>query len=228
MLSEGLFGKRFEALVFGPQVSDEFLAAFAEELRGYSRFFAAVSVNLHQIPLALKLFGGLGVKVCAPIAHPLNALPTELKMAQAAYASEQGADWVDVHVNVGHVRAGRYDLVRDDLARVVEAVKNVEKVIVTIDSAYLSKREVVEVCGVVEEVGADMIRTNTGFGMEVGEGDVGFMAKSCGIPVIACGGIDDAVKALKMLVAGAALVATSKPLEVVRGFVRLLKVLEGG
>lgn len=101
--------------------------------------------------------------VCTVIGFPLGYNTTAVKAAEAEQALREGADEIDMVVNLGNVKAGRFDQVTEEIKKLKDiAGDKVLKVIV--ETCYLSEEEKIALCGCVTDAGADYIKTSTGFG----------------------------------------------------------------
>ena len=124
--------------------------------------FASVCVNPSWIPLVSKQLKGTGVKTCSVISFPLGSETPEMKAMEASYVIGQGADEVDMVINIGRLKNKEYDAVREDIAAVKRAVG--DKVLkVIIETCLLTDEEKEKMCDIVVEAGADFIKTSTGF-----------------------------------------------------------------
>jgi deoxyribose-phosphate aldolase len=145
--------------------------------------------------------------------HGQNATP--VKVAEAERARADGADELDVVINVGRLLAGEPDAVRDEIARVVEAISAPVKVI--IETGLLTDDQKRDACRAAERAGADMVKTSTGFaegGAEVE--DVELMSEY--LPVKASGGVGDYATAKAMFDAGAVRIGASSGVAIVEDF----------
>ena len=179
--------------------------------------FASVCVNSCWVPLCAERLAGTGVNVCTVIGFPLGAMSTAGKAAEAAAAVADGADELDMVINVGWLVAGEDDLVRDDIAAVVAAAKG-RCVKVIIETCLLDDEQKVRACGLSVEAGATFVKTSTGFstgGATVH--DVALMAKTVAgrCKVKASGGIHNAAEAQAMIDAGADRIGTSSGIAIV-------------
>lgn len=195
-----------------PQV--ERLCAEAIEHR-----FASVCVNSCWVPLAADLLDGSDVRVCTVIGFPLGAMSTAGKAAEATCAVADGADELDMVINVGWLLAGEDDAVREDIAAVVKAARG-RCVKVILETCLLSDEQIVRACELSVAAGASFVKTSTGFstgGATVH--DVELMARTVAgrCKVKASGGIHTAVEAQAMVDAGAARIGTSSGLAIVEG-----------
>ena len=185
--------------------------------------FASVCVNPIYVPLATKLLEESSVKVCTVIGFPLGASTTETKAFETKNAIKNGAQEVDMVMNVGAFKSGAYDLVRSDIKAVKDATKSsgvTSDVIVKVilETCYLEDDEIVKACEIVKDVGADFVKTSTGFGTAGAEEEkISLMRKTVGrdIGVKASGGIKNFEQALSMLDAGANRIGASSGVHIV-------------
>ena len=181
--------------------------------------FASVCVNSCWVPLCAERLAGTGVNVCTVIGFPLGAMSTAGKVAEAAAAVADGADELDMVINVGWLVAGEDDLVRDDIAAVVAAAEG-RCVKVIIETCLLDDEQKARACELSVEAGATFVKTSTGFstgGATVH--DVALMAKTVAgrCKVKASGGIHNAVEARAMIDAEADRIGTSSGIAIVSG-----------
>lgn len=181
--------------------------------------FASVCVNSCWVPLCAERLAGTDVNVCTVIGFPLGAMSTAGKAAEAAAAVADGADELDMVINVGWLVAGEDDLVRDDIAAVVAAAEG-RCVKVIIETCLLTDEQKVRACELSVEAGATFVKTSTGFstgGATVH--DVELMAKTVAgrCKVKASGGIHTAAEAQAMIDAGANRIGTSSGIAIVSG-----------
>ena len=179
--------------------------------------FASVCVNSCWVPLCAERLAGTDVNVCTVIGFPLGAMSTAGKAAEAAAAVADGADELDMVINVGWLVAGEDDLVRDDIAAVVAAAKG-RCVKVIIETCLLDDEQKAHACELSAEAGATFVKTSTGFstgGATVH--DVVLMAKTVAgrCKVKASGGIHTAAEAQAMIDAGAERIGTSSGIAIV-------------
>lgn len=167
--------------------------------------FASVCVNPLWVSLCAKELQNSKVLVCTVIGFPLGANATETKAAEAALAVKQGAEEVDMVINLGAAKAGDWKEVEEDIRMVVKAAgKATVKVI--IETCYLTDPEKVKACEAAARAGAHFVKTSTGFGTGgASADDVRLMKKTVGdrLKVKASGGIRSYHDAIQMLDAGA-------------------------
>ena len=167
--------------------------------------FASVCVNPVHVPLASELLKDSDVKVCTVVGFPLGATSYEAKAAEAACAVEDGAEEVDMVIDIAAVKEKRYEDVEDDISMVVNASGSA-LVKVILEVCYLTDEEIVEACKIAVKAGAAFVKTSTGFGSGGATVEaVALMRKTVGnrVGVKAAGGIRTTEDALAMIEAGA-------------------------
>ena len=200
-----------------PEATPEQIRHLCDEGRIYE--FASVVVNPVYVPLCSELLKGSPVKVCSVIGFPLGASTTEDKVHEARQAIEQGAHEVDMVIQIGLLKAGEDDTVREDIRRVVQASHPSGVLVkVIIETALLTDAEKERACRLAVEAGADFVKTSTGFssaGATVE--DVALMRRIVGpkIGVKAAGGIRSLADALGMIAAGANRLGASAGVQIV-------------
>ena len=173
--------------------------------------FKTVCVNPTWIQDCKKLLTGSNTEVCTVIGFPLGAMTTAAKAFEAKNAIEQGADEVDMVINIGCLKDSQMDEVVEDIRQVKQACgQHVLKVI--IETCLLSKEEKIRACQACVEAGADFVKTSTGFssaGATVE--DVVLMKETVAnhCQVKAAGGVKTYEDLLNMVKAGADRIGTS-------------------
>ena len=125
--------------------------------------FASVCVNPANVSLASKLLKGSDVKVCTVIGFPLGANTTATKAFETKDAVLNGAQEIDMVINIGKAKEHDYEYILEDIRAVVDSADgNLVKVI--IETCYLDKEEIREVCHMASLAGANFVKTSTGFG----------------------------------------------------------------
>ena len=182
--------------------------------------FACVSTNSAYVALAAKLLGGSGVKVDATVGFPLGAASIAAKVCETEDSIRNGAEEIDMVMNVGAVKSGNDALAERDIAAVVKAAgSKVTKVI--IETCYLSEDEKLRACEIVKRVEPTFIKTSTGFGTAGATVEDVRLLKELvgdGIQVKAAGGIDSCRKALELLAAGATRLGLSRGPKIIQEF----------
>jgi deoxyribose-phosphate aldolase len=179
--------------------------------------FASVCVNPVWVPLCAQELAGSEVLVCTVIGFPLGANSPEIKAAEARLAVSQGADEVDMVLNLGAAKAGDWKAVEDDIRGVVKAAGN-GLVKVILETCYLADDEKVKACEAAARAGARFVKTSTGFGTGGATvEDIRLMRKTVGdqLRVKASGGVRTYQDALAMLEAGADRIGASSGIAIV-------------
>ena len=145
-----------------PDATEDQIIKICSEAKEYS--FASVCINPCYVRLAAKELKDTKVKVCTVIGFPLGAATTALKAAEAADAVKNGADEVDMVINIGALKSGNIKAVEEDIKAVVYAVKPKAIVKVIIETCLLTDEEKVKACMAAKTAGADFVKTSTGFG----------------------------------------------------------------
>ncbi|MDD2666161.1 MAG: deoxyribose-phosphate aldolase [Methanocellales archaeon] len=178
--------------------------------------FASVCVNPIHVSLAAKMLERMNIKVCTVIGFPLGASTTETKVFEVKNAIKNGAQEVDVVMNIGALKSGDYEVVKKDIRAVVNSAGgSVVKVI--IEAGLLTDEEKVHACKLAKEAGADFVKTSTGFSGKATVSDVKLMRDAFGKGVKASGGIRTYEDAIALVKAGATRIGTSDALSIVKG-----------
>jgi deoxyribose-phosphate aldolase len=180
--------------------------------------FASVCVNPTWVPLAADLLGDASPAVCTVIGFPLGANLPEVKAFEAKVCIEQGAQEVDMVINVGALKSGDLTLVERDIKGVVQAAGGVT-VKVIIETALLTKDEKITACELSQAAGADFVKTSTGFsGGGATVDDIELMRRVVGpdMGVKASGGIHTASEARAMIAAGATRLGVSAGVKIMQ------------
>lgn len=178
--------------------------------------FASVCVNSCHTSSAAELLKGSDVKVCTVVGFPLGAAATAVKVFEAQNAFNDGADEIDMVINISWLKDKFYEKTAADIASVVSAVPEC-KVKVIIETCLLTKDEIVTACKIAKSAGAHFVKTSTGFSKGgAGEEDVRLMRSvvGSGTGVKASGGIRDYETAIAMVRAGADRLGTSQSLQI--------------
>ena len=136
------------------------IQVLCEEAKKYD--FASVCVNTYWVAYCAKLLNDSDVKVCTVVGFPLGAMSTKAKAFETSNAIADGAEEIDMVMNIGEIKAHHYDVVRDDVAAVVKAADG-HCVKVILETCLLSEEEIVKACQLCVEAGATFVKTSTGF-----------------------------------------------------------------
>lgn len=178
--------------------------------------FKSVCVNSSYVSLVKKL--DQDINIAAVVGFPLGAMSTKAKAYETKVAVVDGASEIDMVINIGRLKAGDYDYVKEDISACKNQIKDgILKVI--IETCLLTDDEKVKACELAKEAGADFVKTSTGFstgGAKVE--DVKLMRKTVGdaLGVKASGGIHSKEEALAMIEAGANRLGTSASIDIVK------------
>ncbi|WP_223033275.1 deoxyribose-phosphate aldolase [Hanstruepera marina] len=199
-----------------PSATQKDIKALCAEAKKY-RFYS-VCVNGSYVPYAKQLVSKSNVKVCAVIGFPLGVCTTETKVFEAKQAVEQGADEIDMVMNIGMLKSENYVSVYKDIRDVKLAIgKTPLKVIIEI--CELSKNEVVKATQICLDAKADFVKTSTGFGKSGATLTAVKMIKKTvrsQAKIKASGGIKNLETALKYIDLGADRIGTSSGVSIVQ------------
>ncbi|AOT68477.1 deoxyribose-phosphate aldolase [Geosporobacter ferrireducens] len=182
--------------------------------------FYSVCVNSWYVPFVKEQLKGSDVKITSVVGFPLGAMESSGKASEAKTAIANGADEIDMVINIGALKDKEYDFVRKDIEGIVEVLKphNILKVI--IETCLLTEEEKIKACELSKAAGAHFVKTSTGFstGGATVE-DVILMKQIVGdrLQVKASGGIRNIETALKMIEAGATRLGTSASVSIAKG-----------
>jgi deoxyribose-phosphate aldolase len=182
--------------------------------------FFSVCVNGSWVANAYHLLEGSDVKVASVAGFPLGAMSGDAKRFETEAAIDEGAQEIDVVLNIGRLKDGDDKYVLRELIDVVEAADE-RTVKVILETCLLTDEEKIRACQIVVESGAHFVKTSTGFGASVATlADVKLMRATVGpkFGVKASGGIRDTKTALAMIEAGATRLGTSASVAIMKGF----------
>ena len=152
--------KMIDHTMLKADASEKTILRYCREAKEYG--FASICVNTCFVPLVAKELKGSGVKTCCVVGFPLGAMSTSAKAFEAKQAVADGAEEVDMVINIGAMKDARFDFVKKDIEAVVEASKPaIVKVI--IETCLLTDEEKVKACELSVEAGAAFVKTSTGF-----------------------------------------------------------------
>ncbi len=209
--------KLIDHTLLKPTATQAQIEHLCDEARQYG--FCSVCVNPYWVRFAKKALQGTDVKVCTVIGFALGATTAAAKAFEAKEAIANGADEVDMVINLGALKSGNLAAVQADIQAVRDASRgHILKVI--IETSQLTDEEKVTACQLAAKAGADFVKTSTGFnGGGATVQDVALMRKS--IPpqmqVKASGGVRSRADADAMIAAGATRIGTSGGVQIVEG-----------
>lgn len=179
--------------------------------------FFAVCVNSCYVELAKKELKNSRVKVCSVVGFPLGAMHTDAKAFEAKLAVDNGADEVDMVINLGLIKSQNWEMVQKDIEMVKNAIGNkVLKVI--LETSYLNEEEITKVCEIAVLAQADYLKTSTGFASSgATEEDVRLMKKAVNnqAKIKASGGIRDLSTALTFIKLGVTRIGSSSGVKII-------------
>ncbi|MBU5213467.1 deoxyribose-phosphate aldolase [Heyndrickxia oleronia] len=210
--------KMIDHTLLKPEATKSQIQSLCEEAREYS--FASVCVNPTWVKYAADLLQGSDVKVCTVIGFPLGATTPETKAFETKNAIENGAEEVDMVINIGALKSGDLELVEQDILAVTNAAKGKAITKVIIETCLLTDEEKIRACELAVKAGTDYVKTSTGFstGGATVE-DIALMRKTVGpnIGVKASGGVRSPEDAQQMIEAGATRIGASSGVKIVQG-----------
>ncbi|UZH05709.1 deoxyribose-phosphate aldolase [Heyndrickxia coagulans] len=198
-----------------PEATEKDILKLTAEAAQYH--FASVCIHPYWVKLAAKELAGTGVKVCTVIGFPLGATTSETKAFETKKAIEDGAEEMDMVINIGALKSGDIEAVEADIRAVVEAAQG-KLVKVIIETCLLTNEEKELACRLSVKAGAHFVKTSTGFstGGATVE-DVKLMRQTVGdkAGVKASGGIHTKAEAEAMIEAGATRIGASSGVKIV-------------
>lgn len=200
-----------------PEATKEQIATLCQEAKKYD--FASVCVNPTWVAEAAKHLEGAKSVVCTVIGFPLGAQTSATKAFETKDAIANGASEIDMVINIGALKSGQLDVVKSDIQAVVDAA-NGTLVKVIIETCLLTEEEKVVACQLSKEVGADFVKTSTGFSTGgATAADIALMRKTVGpeMGVKASGGVRSLEDLEAMVEAGATRIGASSGVKIMNG-----------
>jgi deoxyribose-phosphate aldolase len=194
--------------------------------------FAAVVVNPSYVAVAKRILSGSDVKVCSVVGYPMGSNTIETKVFEARDNVKKGADELDVVINLGMIKSGNFSYIEKEIGVIVSVIRREQmaeynkqiNIKIVIEAGALEKKEIIEICKIVEVSGADFIKTATGFGNRGAELDDVRLIREIvtrNIGVKAAGGIKSFKDAQALIDAGATRLGTSSGLNIIDEYVEL-------
>lgn len=181
--------------------------------------FASVCINPCHVKYAADYLKDSDVKVCTVVGFPLGATTSGTKAFETSEAVNNGADEIDMVMNIGALKDKNYDYVCDDIKAVVQAAGG-KTVKVILETCLLTQEEIVKACQLCQQAGADFVKTSTGFSTRGATiEDVEIMKATVGdtMKVKAAGGVRTYDDMVKIVAAGADRIGTSAGCSLVQG-----------
>lgn len=208
------FNKYFDHTILKADATAEQIEKVCREAIEYD--FASVCVNQYRTKMVADILRDTDVKVCTVVGFPLGAVSTAVKKYEAECAMNDGADEIDMVINIGALKDGDYDYVLSDIKGVRETCTDIT-IKVIIETCLLNDEEKRQACVIAEKAGADFVKTSTGFSTGGAKTeDVALMRDTVGdrLGVKASGGIHTYDEAMSMINAGADRLGTSATLDI--------------
>jgi deoxyribose-phosphate aldolase len=211
--------ENFASIIDHTLLKPESTTAMVEEIckEAMDHHFCSVCILPSFVAFAAKLLKDSDVKVCTVIGFPLGSNESAVKAIEAGVAIDQGADEVDMVINIGLIKSAEWARVEDDITAVVTAARG-KTVKVILETCLLTDEEKIEACKICVKAGADFVKTSTGFSIAGATMEnVKLMSETVGpdMGVKASGGIRDYETACTMVEAGATRLGTSAGLLIV-------------
>ena len=207
--------KYIDHTLLKPTATDQEIITLCSEAK--THHFYGVCVNGCHIPLAKKELKDSSVKLISVIGFPLGAMSTDAKIFEAQDSVKNGADEIDMVINIGWIKSHQFDLVLEEIIRIKKAIgPTILKVI--IETCYLTDKEKLKACELIAKGKADYVKTSTGFGTEGATyDDIALMKKKVGnlLKIKASGGIKNRETALKYINLGVSRIGTSSGIKII-------------
>lgn len=210
--------KYIDHTLLKPDASVEQVDALCDEAAKYH--FYSVCVNSSWVEHCVRRLGGTGVKTCAVVGFPLGAMDKRVKSFEARTAVANGAAEIDMVMNVGAMKAKDLKTVREDMLAVRRACRSGIVLKVILETCLLNDEEKVLGCQMAKDIGADFVKTSTGFSKSGATvADILLMRRTVGpkMGVKAAGGVRTFEDAVAMIRAGATRLGASSGIAIVSG-----------
>ena len=221
MITKEKMASLIDQTLLKPDATKDDIRRLCQESMNYG--FWSVCVNPTYISLAASILRDTEVKICSVVGFPLGANTPEVKAFEAEKALIDGANEIDMVINLGALKSGDYELVKRDIRYIVEQGIRFQRDIIVkviIETGLLSDNEKALACQIVKESGANFVKTSTGINTRGATvQDVKFIRKIVGpdFGVKASGGIRTYGEAIKLIEAGANRIGTSSGISIIKG-----------
>ena len=216
-LQPAALAKYIDHTLLAPDASRGQIRTLCEEAMQHG--FYSVCLNSAQVPYAASCLTDKNVVICAVVGFPLGAGLSDTKAFEAERAIAAGAGEIDMVLNIGWLKEGLLEAVREDIAAVHRACGAVPLKVI-LETCLLSDEQKVQACEICRDLGVAFVKTSTGFSRSGATAeDVALMRKTvgAGVGVKASGGVRDYPTAVKMIEAGATRLGSSSGIAIVGG-----------
>ncbi len=223
MINRKTLASLIDHTLLKPYATKSDIIQLCEDAKDYG--FKAVCINPAWVSLASQVLENSNVSVCTVVGFPLGAATTEIKAAEALRAVNDGADEIDMVINIGLLKDNYLDLFLQDIHQVVKtAVSAKPKTIVKaiIETCFLSPQLIIAASQLCEKAGVHIVKTSTGFGTGgATTRDIQLIRKSVSpdVGIKASGGIKSLEQALSMHEAGATRIGTSSGVQIMEEYI---------
>jgi len=221
MITREKIASLIDQTLLKPDATKDDIRRLCREAMDYG--FWSICINPSYIPLAASILQDTEVKICSVVGFPLGTNTPEVKAFEAEKALRDGANEIDMVINLGALKSGDYELVKRDIRSVVEQGIRFQRGIIVkviIETGLLIDSEKALACKVVKESGANFVKTSTGINSRGATvQDVEFIRRLVGpeFGVKASGGIRTYEDAIKLIEAGANRIGTSSGVSIIKG-----------
>ena len=216
--SDASYAQYIDHTLLKHDASKAALKKICDEAKQYK--FASVCINPVNVAYVASLLKGSGVKTCSVIGFPLGATTSFIKASETTEAIKNGAEEVDMVINIGALKDKEYDVVYNDILTVVKAAQPKAIVKVIIETSALTDEEKVAACTLAKQAGAAFVKTSTGFSSSGATvEDVRLMKQTVGdeVKIKASAGINNKKICDEMLKAGALRIGSSSGIKIMKG-----------
>jgi deoxyribose-phosphate aldolase len=212
------FNQFIDHTLLKPTATETDIITLCNEAKTHS--FFSVCVNSSYVTLVASQLKSSAVKVCSVVGFPLGAMSTQAKVAEAKQAVIDGADEIDMVINIGALKSKAFDTVWQDIEAVKKAIPNTTLKVI-LETCYLEELEIIKASELAVNSGADFIKTSTGFGTDGATVNAIKLMKSVtkdtAVKIKASGGIRDTKTALKYINLGVDRLGTSSGIAIITG-----------
>ncbi len=209
--------KYIDHTLLKPTAKESDIVKICSEAKQFN--FASVCVNPCNVKLITKELKGSDVKVCSVITFPFGTSSTEIKVAEAKEAIADGADEIDMVINVGKLLENDLEYTEKEISAITKACHDGGAILkVIVETCYLEEENIKAICEIIEKAGADFIKTSTGYGTRGASlDDIKLFKKYLkgNTKIKASGGIRSKEDALKYIELGCSRIGTSSGIKIV-------------